>query len=775
MGPKLNANAAENQGAAALQADQTAAMLLQIQQQLAKMQADQDERDQANAARDQANAARDQAAAQERQQHQDAIAQQMQQFQDDVAQQLAAFNVAPAQPAQNVIVPPDANVNADADANVPDGRVHRKPFKVSGRAPQFCIERDKENFLIWKEDWNCFLFSSGINQLDNQEERNHYAYAHLRSALSMTTKKWIDSIDMDEEDAQNADYLVELLETQVLETSNPTQAMVEVLQKEQRQDESVDDLRMYFNQKQRYCFNGIHDWQDHFMKGAFIKALRSSETRRKLLAQKALSYHECVEFARNEEKAAKDDKFLSGASKTEANFTHKPSNRGFNRGRGGQHNQGGHQQQVQNNSQDRGRSQSKGPQNRGRSPSGNRTSFHKACQTSHQFGSQFCPLKNPYCSKCGKMGHTGDVCRNPTQQNQQPATNSVQQTVGAIQLPTVNEANQDNINTIEKLDLIKVVFQTSTGWSITAESLPDSGANVNLLPLNEANRIGFRGSAPPTGPSLADGSKLDTVGFIFVDLLHNDILIKDVKFLISRDVAKPILSRKVLKKFRLIPEDFPFTQVNNLDDAQPTSVDNTPAAPLPQRITLGHGPELDKIANRYPNVFCDKIRGMTGEPAMIELTPDAQPCSSGAFRDILSAYLEPLKKELDLQVKAGIIEPVQGPTEWLHPIVVVPKKDTSDVRLCVDLRRLNKYAKRPVNPQPTPWELVRNIPKGAKLFAVFDALKGYHQLPLEEGSRSLTTFYTPFGKFRYCSFPMGYAPAGDLFTCLLYTSDAADE
>jgi hypothetical protein len=123
-----------------------------------------------------------------------------------------------------------------------------------------------------------------------------------------------------------------------------------------------------------------------------------------------------------------------------------------------------------------------------------------------------------------------------------------------------------------------------------------------------------------------------------------------------------------------------------------------------------------------------------------------------------------MKKELDLQIKAGIIEPVEGPTEWLHPIVVVPKKGTSDIRLCIDFRRLKKYAKRPVNPQPTPWELVRNIPKGAQLFAVFDALEGYHQVPLEEESRSMTALYTPFGKFRYRSIPMGFAPAGDLFT-----------
>jgi len=64
----------------------------------------------------------------------------------------------------------------------------------------------------------------------------------------------------------------------------------------------------------------------------------------------------------------------------------------------------------------------------------------------------------------------------------------------------------------------------------------------------------------------------------------------------------------------------------------------------------------------------------------------------------------------------------------------------------------------------TPWEVIRNIPKGTKHYAVFDALKGYHQIDLDEESRALTTFMTPFGRFRYCRLPFGLSSAGDVFT-----------
>ena len=44
------------------------------------------------------------------------------------------------------------------------------------------------------------------------------------------------------------------------------------------------------------------------------------------------------------------------------------------------------------------------------------------------------------------------------------------------------------------------------------------------------------------------------------------------------------------------------------------------------------------------------------------------------------AYKEPLKRELESQVAKGILEKVEDTevTTWLHPIVVVPKKGTTD-------------------------------------------------------------------------------------------------
>ena len=73
--------------------------------------------------------------------------------------------------------------------------------------------------------------------------------------------------------------------------------------------------------------------------------------------------------------------------------------------------------------------------------------------------------------------------------------------------------------------------------------------------------------------------------------------------------------------------------------------------------------------------------------------------------------------------------------------------------MCVDLSKLNKYVKRP---SVTPAAAVADIAQAkAKYFTVFDALKGYHQCPLDERSQKLTTFITPFGRFKYLCAPYG--------------------
>ena len=76
--------------------------------------------------------------------------------------------------------------------------------------------------------------------------------------------------------------------------------------------------------------------------------------------------------------------------------------------------------------------------------------------------------------------------------------------------------------------------------------------------------------------------------------------------------------------------------------------------------------------------------------------------------------------------------------------------------MCVNLSHLSKYVRRERYQCPTPAQAVADIAAvNAKVFTKLNALKGYHQCPLDVESQLLTTFITPFGWFKYLQAPYG--------------------
>ena len=95
-----------------------------------------------------------------------------------------------------------------------------------------------------------------------------------------------------------------------------------------------------------------------------------------------------------------------------------------------------------------------------------------------------------------------------------------------------------------------------------------------------------------------------------------------------------------------------------------------------------------------------------------------------------------VENELQRLEDLDVIERVEGPTPWVSPIVVVPKK-TGEIRLCVDMREANKAVKREKHLMPTLHELITDL-NGATVFSTLDLTSGYHQLELDPESRHTT-------------------------------------
>ena len=76
---------------------------------------------------------------------------------------------------------------------------------------------------------------------------------------------------------------------------------------------------------------------------------------------------------------------------------------------------------------------------------------------------------------------------------------------------------------------------------------------------------------------------------------------------------------------------------------------------------------------------------------------------------------------------------------------------------------LNRQVSCPAHPSPMLFAATWRVSPQAQYLTTTDALCGYWQTSLAEKDQPLTTFITPYGRFRYLRGPMGFAATGDSF------------
>ena len=89
-------------------------------------------------------------------------------------------------------------------------------------------------------------------------------------------------------------------------------------------------------------------------------------------------------------------------------------------------------------------------------------------------------------------------------------------------------------------------------------------------------------------------------------------------------------------------------------------------------------------------------------------------------------------------IGVGIIEAVEE-SEWFSPMVVQDKKTKGEIRICVDLRKLNDASVH--DPFPTPFtdEVLDNV-GGQEVYSFTDVFSGYHKIRTHKEDRHKTTF-----------------------------------
>ena len=93
---------------------------------------------------------------------------------------------------------------------------------------------------------------------------------------------------------------------------------------------------------------------------------------------------------------------------------------------------------------------------------------------------------------------------------------------------------------------------------------------------------------------------------------------------------------------------------------------------------------------------------------------------------------------------------------------MVEKTKTGKLRICLDPKALKDSIRRLHYPMRT-LDDITSVLTGAKYYTLLDITHAYWSIVLDDDSSYLTTFSTPFGRYRYLRLPFGISASSDLF------------
>ena len=340
---------------------------------------------------------------------------------------------------------------------------------------------------------------------------------------------------------------------------------------------------------------------------------------------------------------------------------------------------------------------------------------------------EVCPALGKTCIKCRGKDHFISCCH------------KAKSKVHAIE-ETKEEEEEFYIATVDTEDVYEVTecespdeaWVTVTMQDQCVKLKIDTGAKINVMPVELYNSLcGDRAlNTSRVKASAYGGSSLKVLGKDTIDCNYKGETFP-VEFQILQEYGCPVLSCKTSHDMGLV----------KLVLAVEETADSAKA-----------------IIEEYEEIFSG-IGNMT-EPYKIQLESGAVPVVHPPRR-VPVALRDKVKAELERMEKANIIQKVDEPTGWVNSMVVVPKPN-GKVRICLDPRDLNKVIKREHYQMPVLQDALCGL-SGCKYFTVLDAASAYWQIPLDLESSLLTTFNTPFGRYRYKRMPYGINSAQEVF------------
>ena len=375
-----------------------------------------------------------------------------------------------------------------------------------------------------------------------------------------------------------------------------------------------------------------------------------------------------------------------------------------------------------------------------------------------------CPARKAKCHKCGKEGHYSAVCRSKgTKVHKVETEEAAQHHYSDPYQPVYFTTDVNHIQsvTVKSLNNPKHEPHIRPLWLSEGPEAQvfkidcevDTGAGCNILPLYKAKALfgNIRLDPPTVGINGYGDSPVENLGSCTVYMFHGR-----QKYRVRCEVVDSrgylILGREQAMQMKYVL--FPGIQPPQVEAKAETTIKKLSSQPPQTKqqassITLSgkkHPSPLTKdyVLKEYADVF-EGIGTLPGGPYHIQLKEGYTPVQHPP-RQVPVKLRPAYKAELDRLMKLNVIAEVKEHTEWINSIVPA-KKPNGSIRLCLDPKDLNKAIKRNQWYSRTVDDILPEL-AGAKFFSKNDAKTGYWHVPLDLESSKLTTFNTPWGKFR---------------------------
>ena len=592
------------------------------------------------------------------------------------------------------------------------------PAPVSGIKPPPHLAMDskiREEWRRWRRQWDDYCIVQGV-----QSRPLAFQASLFRISIGPDAVKVLDTQptplapDGTERDRDHVNTLISMMDTYVLGQVNPTYERHLFRERKQCPGESIDAFLTDIRIRIQTCeFPAA--FEDEMLKDQMVHGVQDQALKERLLQEPNLTLAKCVSMCKAAEAASTHLKGMNQQSSTA-----KPTA----------------EADIASIQQSQPRKNSKGYHHPGKRQSHRECKF---CGLRHPMLKSKCPAVGQKCSACGELNHYAKRCpkSSTTTKRQHRKVHNVSHhdcytsSSDAESIGMINAIDSDTRELQVKLHVQgrPVTFLLDTGAS--SSLLPESSIDVTQLHLG-----------PPKVLQMWNGSTETSVGTAKLKVVNPRKKTKcSVTFDVVKGKHKPVLGLGDILKMNLIDINF-----DNFE-----RVLKVTTKPMAKKDYL----------DKYPEVFADTLGTLEGEA---HLTVDsAVPPVVLPARNVPLALRSKVKKELKRLLGLGVISRVDEPTSWVSQLVVVEKKNTDQVRLCIDPRPLNKALRREHHHLSTFEEIVPEL-SGAQIFAKCDLRNGYWHIPLDDESRKLTCFQSTDGRYVWNRLPFGLKVSSEIFS-----------